>query len=150
MTCDGQTLQISAYQALFNAIGTTYGGDGTSTFGLPDLRRGAPIHTGAGYALGQSGGATSVALTPAELPAHTHVAYADTQPSTSILTAPNNALYGTNTAVSIYVNNPHPNNIRPMTSALPPFGGSNAHDNMQPFMAVTYIIATAGVAPRGA
>src|SRR6201990_2003002 len=72
MFCEGQLLPISENDTLFNLIGTTYGGDGQSTFGLPDLRGRLPVHMGGGYALAEAGGVEDVTLTAAQLPAHTH------------------------------------------------------------------------------
>src|SRR5712671_4781371 len=72
MFCEGQLLPISEYETLFNLIGTTYGGDGQSTFALPDLRGRLPIHQGAGFTLAQNGGAEQVTLTVSQIPAHTH------------------------------------------------------------------------------
>src|SRR6516165_9248553 len=72
MFCEGQLLPISEYETLFNLIGTTYGGDGQSTFALPDLRGRLPLHQGSGYVIGQSGGAETVTLTTQQMPVHSH------------------------------------------------------------------------------
>lgn len=140
--CDGSLLPISQNDALFNLIGTTYGGDGVNTFALPDLRSRVPVHVGPGFALGQSGGAETVTLTVNQIPAHSHVPQAKStqgsQPSPQ-----NNvwALSGsnqfTNTAPSITM----------AANAMGQSGGSQPHDNMIPFLAVNFILSLFGIFP---
>src|SRR6266481_8082864 len=90
MFCEGQLLPISQYETLFNLIGTTYGGDGQSTFALPDLRGRLPLHFGNGFTLAETGGAETVTLTTQQIPAHTHAMIASTAPGTQ--NAPSNNL----------------------------------------------------------
>lgn len=134
--CDGQLLPISQNTALFSILGTTYGGDGIHTFALPDLRGRAPIHAGNGPGLtprnlGESGGQESVTLTPNEIPAHVHGIQAAPEPhgdpSGNILAAATQEKAG--------------------VSHTGPAGGNQPHNNMQPYVAVNYIIATEGIYP---
>jgi microcystin-dependent protein len=151
--CDGRSLKISQYDALYSLIGTTYGGDGVTTFNVPDLRGRVPIHYGTNatanqtYALGQPGGAEAVTLTTANLPAHTHMANVSNQSATTPL--PGNNYFAVST-VKQYAPQPS-NNIppdQPMdAAAVALVGGSQAHDNVQPYMALTYIMAALGVYP---
>src|SRR5215471_18916874 len=83
MFCEGQLLPISEYESLFNLIGTTYGGDGQSTFGLPDLRGRVPLHFGNGFTLAETGGVETVTLTVSQIPAHTHTMLASTGAATT-------------------------------------------------------------------
>jgi microcystin-dependent protein len=150
MTCDGQLLPISEYDTLFNLIGTTYGGDGQTTFGLPNVAGRVPVHmgtnpsTGTNYTLGELAGVSSVTLTTNQIPVHNHPVIADNNNPTTNQTVPTNMYYG----------NPSPTNIySPGTSGLHPFmtlpaqGGSQPHENMQPFLALTYIISLFGIYP---
>ncbi len=150
MTCDGQLLPISEYDTLFNLIGTTYGGDGTSTFALPNLAARVPIHVGSNgtstYTLAQNGGVASVTLTTNQIPNHGHPIVADNAAASTNQGSPANNYYGNPTANSIYANAPLGRNIHTMM-ALPSQGGSQPHDNMQPFLAITYIISLFGVYP---
>lgn len=135
MLCQGQLLPIATNDALFNLIGTTYGGDGVSTFGLPDLRGRAPMHVGPGFALAQTGGSEQVTLTVNQLASHTHAAgaanaLATTDDPTGMVPARNAAgapqyAAASNTALSA-------------SSALT--GGSSAHPNVQPYLGVTFIM----------
>jgi microcystin-dependent protein len=143
--CDGQLLPISENEVLFNLIGTTYGGDGQSTFALPDLRGRIPIHagtatTGVTYALAEQGGSESVTVTVPQMPAHGHAlgsTASATQgtPSGNVLGKTTTPIYGTNATT------------RPLGGTLPA-GGSQPHDNMMPFLAVNFIIALEGVFPQ--
>jgi len=143
--CDGQLLSIPQNTALFSIIGTTYGGDGVSTFGLPDLRGRAPIHMGTGpglthRSLGSRGGEQSVTLTTAQMPAHNHpVNAADTpadfrQPTNALLTQDGNYTQG---AADVVMN----------PAMIANTGGGQPHDNMQPFVTVNFIIALTGLFP---
>ena len=149
-SCNGSTLAISQNEALFNLIGTTYGGDGQTTFNLPNLLGRVPIHQGTdsfgnGYVIGQFGGAESVTVEVNQLPIHNHSAQVSgTVGNTSdptghfIATAP---LALGNTYVA-------PSTIVDMGAAIPLSGGSGQpHDNIQPFQAVNYIISLFGVFP---
>ena len=142
--CDGRLLPISEYETLFNLIGTTYGGDGQSTFALPDLRGRVPIHQGNGYTLAQTGGVEQVTLTTTQIPAHSHPALAvsteGNQPgpagnvwSASALNAYSATTPDTGHAMS--------------ASAISSVGGSQPHENMMPFLAVSFIISLYGIFP---
>ena len=154
MPCNGQLLSIATNSALFNLFGTTYGGDGQVSFQLPDLRARVPIHMGTGrsgstYVLGQNGGTPSVALSSQQIPNHTHTIVADGDPGTTA--DPMNA-YPANAdpteLYSPYGSTPHPPLLRALNPAmLPNQGGSQPHDNMQPFLAITYIISAYGTYP---
>jgi microcystin-dependent protein len=144
--CDGRTLPISENDALFTLIGTTYGGDGQETFNLPNLQGRLPIHQGAGFQIGQNGGTPSVTLTTQQMPAHSHslmgstATAAGTNPQNTVLAhlpdAGVQTAYGTTAPFGA---------IDP--SSVSPVGGSQPHSNMQPFVAVTFIIALFGIFP---
>ncbi len=146
--CDGRLLSIAQYDALFNLIGTTYGGDGQTTFALPDLRGRIPIHAGTGagvsVVLGQIAGVESVTLTVNQLPAHGHGLIGSTdvasQSSSSgnVLAQPSTIdLYRPATAPTDALN----------SAAITAAGGSQPHDNMGPFLCITFIIALEGIYP---
>lgn len=144
MFCEGQLLPISENETLFQLIGTTYGGDGQSTFGLPDLRGRIPIHQGNGFVLAETGGVETVTLTTNQLPPHTHALRASSSPATSaagprgVLAATTTPIYGSGIAPD-----------RSMAAnAIPDFaGGSQPHENMAPYLAVSFIISLFGIFP---
>jgi microcystin-dependent protein len=143
MFCDGSLLAITDFETLFNLIGTTYGGDGQTTFGLPDLRGRLPVHQGNGFTLAETGGVEEVTLNIAEIPAHTHPFLGSTSPG-GAARPPGNVL-ATVVAGSAYVQ-------QPPTSALAPqsvssVGGNQPHDNFQPYLCVSFIISLFGVFP---
>ena len=147
--CNGQLLPISQNTALFSLLGTTYGGDGKTNFALPDLRDRSPIHFGQGPGLtnrdpGETGGAAAVALTTGQIPAHTHVAKAALSPTTN---TPGNgvSLSPSGGGAPIYKALSHPAAMAAQT--LSAAGNSQPHNNMQPYLAVTFIIALQGVFP---
>jgi microcystin-dependent protein len=142
MFCSGQLLPISEYETLFNLIGTTYGGDGQSTFGLPDLRGRVPIHMGNGFTLSENGGAESVTLTTSTIPAHTHPCMATT--NGQAVTTPNNALLAQGTNAIYVQGNP---NAQMSALSVSMVGGSQPHDNFQPYLCVNFIISLFGVFP---
>jgi microcystin-dependent protein len=143
MFCDGQLLPISENEVLFQLIGTTYGGDGETTFALPDLRGRVPVHQGNGYTLAQTGGAETVTLTPSQMPVHRHPLRASTAAATH--SAPGNTLLTATGTVNSYGSG-NPDQL--MTAgALTPSGGSQPHDNMAPYLAVSYIISLFGIFP---
>jgi microcystin-dependent protein len=140
--CNGQTLAIAQYDALFALIGTTYGGDGQSTFNLPDLRGRVPIHQGSGFVIGQLAGSEAVTLITAQIPAHSHTVAAL---GTANATSPANAVYGGNTSDAIYTSNT-PGTA--MNNGVVSSGGSSQpHDNMMPFGVVSFIICLNGIFP---
>lgn len=141
--CNGQLLPISQNQALFSLLGTTYGGDGRTTFALPDLQGRLAIHMGAGYALGESAGEEAHTLTISEIPFHDH-GFASTNPGTltvpggsSVLAAPKTL---ENQDIKLYA---------PATDSLMfgTTGGSQPHENMQPYLVLNYCICVSGVFP---
>jgi len=157
MLCAGQLLPISEYETLFQLIGTTYGGDGQSTFGLPDLRGRVPIHMGTGnglstYIIGQAAGVESVTLTTQQIPTHNHFAIAANS-SGNAKTPQGTILANEGGAdadkVSIYA--PWDNDPANMTTMLPAMvqqtGGSQPHENRQPLLVLNFIISLFGVFP---
>lgn len=141
--CNGQLLPISNNQALYTLIGTTYGGDGKTTFALPDLRGRIGIHMGTGYPLAQAAGTEEVTLTVAQIPAHTHAAGASSQNGTQ--SSPNNSVWATS-PLSQY-NATIETGTTLAADAIGLAGGSQPHDNMMPFVTVTFIIALQGIFP---
>jgi microcystin-dependent protein len=142
MFCEGQLLPISEYETLFNLIGTTYGGDGQSTFALPDLRGRVPIHFGNGFTLAETGGVETVTLTVSQIPAHSHpllatnAAATSTSPSTNVFAKPSK---------NMYRDPPPANAMGPQ--AVGSTGGSQPHDNFQPYLCVDFIISLFGIFP---
>lgn len=143
MFCSGQLLPISENETLFFLIGTTYGGDGETSFGLPDLRGRVPVHQGDGVVLAQTGGAEDVTLSLSQLPAHNHAVRASTAPGTS--GAPGGAVLAASGAVTSYSSSGPSQEMTP--GALSPQGGAQPHSNMAPYLAVSYIISLFGVFP---
>ncbi len=140
--CDGRLLSISQSEVLYTLIGTTYGGDGVNTFGLPDLRGRCAVHQGAGLVIGQVSGTESVTLISNQIPNHTHAVSALTT-GTSI--SPSNAIYGGN-AQNFKLYKPGPPSAT-MNAAMIGATGGQPHENRMPFLAVTFIIALFGVFP---
>jgi microcystin-dependent protein len=143
--CNGQLLSINNNEVLFNLIGTTYGGDGQTTFALPDLRSRAPIHAGTAggqsYALGQSGGVENVTLTTAQLPAHNH-AFTAQGGGGSSLTPAGNFLAGS--SLGQYAPTPATGTSGNVLSAA---GSSQPHTNLMPYATVNFVISLFGVYP---
>ncbi len=144
--CDGRLLSIARYSALFSLLGTTYGGDGKTNFGLPNLQGTAPMHWGDGPGLtsrsiGETGGSSSVTILAASMPAHSHPLGAS-QSSASTVSPTHNALAD----ASLYAGPPYTQSLG--SQALSPEGGSQPHDNMQPYLALTFIIALNGIFPQ--
>jgi microcystin-dependent protein len=147
MFCDGSILSISEYEVLFVLIGTTYGGDGQQTFALPDLRSRVPIHMGQGgglsnHILGQNGGTETVTLTPSQIPAHTHVANANS--NHGIAATPTNNLWAGAADFSQYATSTN-GNMWPGAVGLA--GGGQPHDNMPPYLSINFIISLFGIFP---
>lgn len=140
--CNGQTLAINQNQALFSLLGTTYGGDGITTFKLPDLRGRVPIHTGRNHTLGQAGGEETHTLTANELPTHTHRVRASTASTGGTASPDGNYLGGGN---NVYRNGNATAAFSPATVANA--GGGQPHLNMQPYLTLDYCIALQGVFP---
>lgn len=143
MFCEGQLLPISENETLFQLIGTTYGGDGQSTFALPDLRGRIPIHQGNGFVLAETGGAEEITLTVNQIAAHSHPLLA----SNAVSNDPNPAgnTLAESSIVSMY-QAAAPN--APMApQAMSPTGGSQPHTNFQPYLCVDFIISLFGIFP---
>jgi microcystin-dependent protein len=143
MFCEGQLLPISENETLFQLIGTTYGGDGQSTFGLPDLRGRLPIHQGNGFVLAETGGAEEITLTTAQMSTHTHAFLANTAAGTSANVQGN--VPATSSAVQIYREGAANQNMNPV--AIGPVGGSQPHTNFQPYLCIDFIISLFGIFP---
>lgn len=147
--CQGQLLAISQYDVLFNLIGTTYGGDGQSTFALPDLRGRGPVHQGQGlglssYVMGQLGGVENVALLTTQMPAHSHVAACLSGAGTSSL--PANNIWAASAASRQYTN-AGTFNAALNSNSVAPAGGSQPHTNLAPFLVINFIISLFGIFP---
>jgi microcystin-dependent protein len=140
--CNGQLLAISESPALFNLIGTIYGGDGTNTFALPNLLSRVPLHQGGGLTLGQLGGEEAHTLTVGEIPSHTHSVPAL---ATANSASPSGMVYGGGTPDAIYTAAPSTT----MNSAMvgPNNPGAGGHENMMPYLAINFIIALNGIYP---
>lgn len=142
--CNGQILPINQNQSLFSLLGSTYGGDARTTFGLPDLRGRTPIHTGAGYSHGQVGGEEIHTLTPNEIPAHTHdVRVSDNNANLVSPALPDTFGQGKEASYAPYANSQRVNMAQSMVSNTP----GQAHNNMQPFMTLNFCIALQGLFP---
>jgi microcystin-dependent protein len=141
--CNGQLLPISENPALFNLIGTTYGGDGMNTFALPDLRGRLPVHQGAGLTIGQASGTESVTLTQAQIPAHSHSFRCSTSPGAT--RDPGGNVPATAVAGSAYIQAAPTTGLA--AGSIGSTGNSLPHDNMQPYLCVTFVISLFGVYP---
>jgi microcystin-dependent protein len=147
--CDGALLAISQFPTLFNLIGTTYGGDGQTTFALPDLRGRVVIHQGAGYVIGETDGVETVTLTTEELPVHNHPVLGTATAATTANPGPLVAMAATPTGESIYDGNTA-NQVSLAPTAISMVGGSQPHDNRQPYLGISYIISLFGIFPSQA
>jgi microcystin-dependent protein len=143
MFCEGQLLPISENETLFNLIGTTYGGDGQSTFGLPDLRGRVPLHFGNGFTLADTGGAEEVTLTVSQIPAHSHPLLATTSAANDA--NPQGAVLAQASTYFPYVNTPSTIAMAPQSVSAD--GGSQPHNNFQPYLCVDFIISLFGIFP---
>ncbi len=146
--CDGQLLAISQNDALFSLLGTIYGGDGRTTFGLPDLRGRIPIHAGTGPGLsprplGQKGGAETETITLNQLPSHTHTIQFSTSPGTQ--SNPDGEFLGASPNVRVFV--PIPPIVNMASTAISGVGGGGSHTNVMPFLCINFIIALFGIYP---
>jgi len=143
MFCEGQLLAIAENETLFQLIGTTYGGDGQTTFALPDLRGRIPVHHGAGYTLAQAGGDETIALTVQQIAAHSH-AFVATADSAAQAAPAARTIAHTN-AINLYSTTAP--NVAMAAQAVSTVGGSQAHDNVQPYLCVNFIISLFGIFP---
>jgi microcystin-dependent protein len=157
-TCDGQLLSIAQNTALFSILGTTYGGDGQTTFGLPDLRGRVPVHQGQGpglspYTLGEVTGVENVTLIQTQIPAHTHVAASAVNVAASSLAptdTPADSVLTGGGGINIYTPTPDGStkmNAGMVTTTVQPSGGSQPHDNIQPLLCINFCIALEGIFP---
>jgi microcystin-dependent protein len=141
--CNGQLLPINQNQALFALFGTMYGGDGRVTFALPDLRGRVSIHKGNGFTQGQVGGEQAHTVTMAEMAAHTHLVTADTATGTASPTG--TSRFAASSSQALYA---PPNNLVGMDpNVIGTAGGSQPHQNMQPYLCINFIVALQGIFP---
>jgi microcystin-dependent protein len=148
MLCEGQLLSISEYEVLFQLIGTTYGGDGQETFGLPDLQGRVPVHQGQGpgatYQIGEKGGVETVTLTTNQIPVHTHPQQANSGIATQ--NSPAGNVLAASATTDVYVPG---GPLAPLNAGIVgPTGGSQPHENMQPYAVVNFIISLFGIFPH--
>ena len=143
MFCEGQLLPISENETLFQLIGTTYGGDGQSTFALPDLRGRLPIHQGNGFILAETGGAEEITLTVQQIPAHSHPLLASGESGNQANVA-NNLTSNSQGALPYIEDAP---SLNMSVQAIAPVGGSQPHSNFQPYLCVDFIISLFGIFP---
>lgn len=142
MFCEGQLLPISENETLFQLLGTTYGGDGESTFALPDLRGRLPLHQGNGFVLAETGGAEEVTLTVSQMAAHSHAWLASEAAATALTPAGN---VPAEASKRFYFDTPPGNPMAP--NVLGPVGGSQPHTNFQPYLCINFIISLFGLFP---
>jgi microcystin-dependent protein len=143
MFCEGQLLSIAEHETLFQLIGTAYGGNGQTTFALPDLRGRLPVHQGGGFALAQTGGQEKVTLTVQQIPPHSHGLQASAQNAGTASPAAH-TLAQTN-AINLYSSTAP--NVAMASQAVGVVGGAQGHDNMQPYLCVSFIISLFGIFP---
>lgn len=143
MFCEGQILPISENETLFQLIGTTYGGDGESTFALPDLRGRLPLHQGNGFVLAETGGVETVTLTVSQIPSHSHALLASGDVGDQINLA--GALTSNSNGAIPYIEDPPSVNMNP--ADISAVGGSQPHNNFQPYLCVDFIISLFGIFP---
>jgi microcystin-dependent protein len=143
MFCQGQLLPISENETLFQLIGTTYGGDGESTFSLPDLRGRIPVHQGNGAVFSESAGVEAVTLTNQQIPVHSHPMVASSDIAN--VPSPGNAILGVSTKATVFFSDPPSAFMNP--NSITSVGGSQPHDNFQPYLCVNFIISLFGIFP---
>lgn len=147
--CDGQILPINQNQSLYSLLGTTYGGDGRTSFALPDLRGRTPIHVGASngvsHPLGQRSGAETHTLAATEIPQHSHPVYATANDASQPV--PTNAMLAESAAADPFYDSAQEVPVNMNAGSVANIGGSQPHDNMQPFLALNFVIALQGLFP---
>jgi microcystin-dependent protein len=143
MFCEGQLLPISENETLFQLVGTTYGGDGESTFALPDLRGRLPIHQGNGFILAETGGAEEITLTVNQLPAHSHPLFASANIASDA--SPANNVPAQTSTFDLYQSSDANSSMG--AQSVSSIGGSQPHTNFQPYLCVNFIISLFGIFP---
>jgi microcystin-dependent protein len=143
MFCEGQLLPISENEVLFQLIGTSYGGDGESTFALPDLRGRIPIHQGNGFILAETGGAEEITLTVNQIAAHSHSLLASTDVAQN--TSPSGKVAGQTGGALLYIQDVPDTNMNAF--AVTTVGGSQPHTNFEPYLCINYLISLFGIFP---
>ncbi|WP_449436714.1 phage tail protein [Pedobacter steynii] len=150
-SCNGQFLSIAQNQALFAILGTTYGGNGTTTFTLPDFRGRAPFHTGTAFSLGQAGGEFTNVLTTQQIPAHLHqVSNGSIKAKTGLTankTSPINNYFASNSAETKRFTAIADTTMGTVSASIANSGGNQPHENMQPYLALNFVIALVGIFP---
>jgi microcystin-dependent protein len=141
--CNGAVLPISENETLFQLIGTTYGGDGQSTFAMPDLRGRLPVHQGNGFVLAEQGGAEEITLTQGQMATHNHPFVGAAVPGDQ--TSAQGALPANTVTITPYRNNPPDTPFNP--GAISPTGGSQPHTNFEPYLCIDFIISLFGIFP---
>ncbi len=143
--CEGQLLPISENETLFQLIGTTYGGDGEETFGIPDLRGRIPIHQGNGFALAENGGAEEITLTVQQIPVHSHPLLASTAFGTDA--NPAGKMLAASASSNLYRPGPAAAGSSLAAVSVGPAGGSQPHTNFQPYLCIDFILSLFGIFP---
>lgn len=143
--CNGQVLPISENDVLFNLIGTTYGGDGVNTFALPNLQGRLPVHQAGGFTMGQAGGAETVTLTTGQIPSHPHTFMASPNPGAQTTPSGNLVAKIVGGSASAYTQDTPSTPLAPQS--IQPSGNNQPHDNMQPYLCISFIISLFGVFP---
>jgi microcystin-dependent protein len=152
--CDGQIMQIAQNTALFSLLGTTYGGDGTRTFALPNLQGSAPMHFGQGpalseYAMGEAGGTPAVTLSEQQMPVHSHTMFDAEASATSNAPSPPGGAALARASANVYDRAPTPaTHVAMSPYGVGSTGGGGPHNNMQPFLVLMFCIALQGVFPQ--
>lgn len=141
--CEGQLLPISENETLFQLIGTTYGGDGESTFALPDLRGRIPLHQGNGFILAEMGGAEEITLTVSQMPAHNHAMLVTK--NTAQQSSPGGQVPARVSGSDLYAQDAIRQNMA--SQMVSPVGGSQPHNNFQPYLCINFIISLFGIFP---
>jgi microcystin-dependent protein len=144
--CNGQLLPINQNQAIFSLLGTTYGGDGRVNFGLPNLQGRTAMHQGSGHTLGERGGEEAHTVIMSEMPAHIHPAQSDAKAGNNSTANPNNA-YPANTGGTKLYSSGSSNMVAMFPQMVSNMGGSQPHENRQPFLALNFCIALQGIFP---
>jgi microcystin-dependent protein len=141
--CDGALLPISENETLFALIGTTYGGDGQSTFALPNLASRVPIHKGNGFVQAEAAGVESVTLLNSQVPIHSHPYLAATNPAS--IASPSGTILAESSQINMYIADDPSAQLA--SNAISPVGGSQPHENMQPYLCLNFIISLFGIFP---